>query len=268
VGRLEGKVALVTGAARGTGAATARLFAREGACVVLGDVRDELGREVAKEIGEAAGYRHLDVRSESDWRAAVGETVGRHGRLDVLVNNAAILLIRTLAETSREDLLSLVEVNQLGPYLGMRAVIEPMRAAGGGSIVNVSSSDGVKGMNGVSAYASTKWALRGITKSAAMELGRYRIRVNCVCPDSGNMEMSLPFLPAGIDAEAAQAASADKILAAPPGYRMADRIEDVARVILFLASDESRTTTGADFVIDGGISAGYVQPGIAGAEQP
>jgi 3alpha(or 20beta)-hydroxysteroid dehydrogenase len=268
VGRLEGKVALITGAARGTGAATARLFAREGARLLLGDVRDDLGREVAKQIGGAAHYRHLDVRSEADWRDAVGEAVARHGGLDVLVNNAAILLIRALAETSGDDLLRLVEVNQLGPYLGMRAVIEPMRARGGGSIVNVSSSDGIKGMNGVSAYASTKWALRGITRSAAMELGRHRIRVNCVCPEAGNMEMSLPFLPAGIDAEAAQGASADKILAAPEGYTMADRMLDVARAILFLASDESRTTTGADFVIDGGITAGYIQPGIAGAEAP
>ena len=266
MGRLDGKVALITGAARGTGAATARLFAREGARVVLGDVLDDPGREVAKSIGAAAIYLHLDVRSEADWRAAVADTVQRCGRLDVLVNNAAILLIRALADTSREDVLRLVEVNQLGPYLGMRAAIEPMRAVGGGSIVNVSSSDGVKGMNGVSAYASTKWALRGITKSAAMELGRHRIRVNCVCPESGNMEMSLPFLPPGIDPEAAQRATADRVLRAPSGYRMADRIDDVARMILFLASDESRTTTGADFVVDGGLSAGWVQAGIAGGD--
>jgi 3alpha(or 20beta)-hydroxysteroid dehydrogenase len=263
--RLAGKVALITGSARGTGAATARMFAREGAQVVLGDVLDERGAAVAKEIGAAAAYRHLDVRSESDWKAAVSATVERHGRIDVLVNNAAILLIRTLAETSRDDLLRLVEVNQLGPYLGIRAVIEPMRAGGGGSIVNVSSSDGVKGMNGVSAYASTKWALRGITKSSAVELGRYGIRVNCVCPEAGSTEMSAPFIPAGVDVPAAQQASADRILRAPAGYAVADRIDDVARMILFLASDESRTTTGADFIVDGGITAGYVQPGIAGA---
>ena len=182
MGRLEGKTALVTGAARGTGAAIARLFAEEGARVMLSDVRDESGRAIVAEIGDAATYRHLDVRREDEWSAAVEALLADFGKLDILVNNAARLIIKSMLDTTAEDLLRLVEVNQLGPYLGIRAVTKPMRDAGGGSIVNVCSTDGVKGMNGVSAYASTKWALRGITKAAAMELARDGIRVNAVCP--------------------------------------------------------------------------------------
>ncbi|MCH2172717.1 SDR family oxidoreductase [Myxococcota bacterium] len=265
-GRLAGKAALVTGAARGTGAAIARLFASEGARVMLADVRDEAGRAVADEIGEAAVYRHLDVRLEADWAAAVEAALEAFGRLDILVNNAARLIIKAMVDTTPEEVLELVEVNQLGPYLGIRAVTPSMRAAGGGSIVNVCSSDGVKGMNGVTAYASTKWALRGITKSAAMELARHAIRVNAVCPEAGNFEMSAPFLGEGVDPQQAAEANAGQLLRPPPGYSMHDHILDVARTVLFLASDECPTATAADFVVDGGLTAGYIQPGIPGAD--
>jgi 3alpha(or 20beta)-hydroxysteroid dehydrogenase len=264
MGRLDGKVALVTGAARGTGAAIARLFVAEGARVLLGDVRDEDGQAVADALGDAARFQHLDVRREADWRAAIAAVVERWERLDVLVNNAAILMIRGIEETGPEDLTRIFEVNQLGPYLGIRAAIAPMKQGGGGSIVNVASTDGVKGMNGVSAYASTKWALRGITKSAAMELARHRIRVNAVCPEAGNPEMSAPYLPEGVDPQRAAEANASRLLLPPEGYRMADHVMDVARTVLFLASDDCPTATAADFIVDGGRTAGYIEAGIPG----
>jgi len=157
-------------------------------------------------------------------------------------------------------------VNQLGPFLGIASVAAPMRANGGGAIVNVASSDGIKGMNGVVAYASTKWALRGITKAAAMELARDGIRVNAVCPEAGNPEMSAPFLPPAIDVRRAAEANIGRLLRPPAGYSLDDHVRDVARAVLFLASDECPTATAADLVIDGGLTAGYLQPGLPGAE--
>jgi 3alpha(or 20beta)-hydroxysteroid dehydrogenase len=267
MGRLQDKVAIVTGSARGTGAAIARLFVEEGARVLVSDVRDELGEKLASELGRSAVYRRLDVRREADWQAAVDDIRSRFGgRIDVLVNNAAILKIAAIADTGPEDLTALFEVNQLGPFLGIRAVAPVMREQGGGSIVNLASSDGVKGMNGVVGYASTKWALRGITRAAAIELARHRIRVNAVCPEAGSPEMSAPFLPEGIDPVAAAEHNADSLLRSPEGYTIEDRIRDVARAVLFLASDDCPTATAADIVIDGGLTAGYRQAGIPGYE--
>jgi 3alpha(or 20beta)-hydroxysteroid dehydrogenase len=262
---MEGKVAIVTGAARGTGAAVARLFAAEGARVVVSDVRHALGEAVAASIGEAAIYQPLDVSLAEEWDAAVARTLEAFGKIDVLVNNAAVLHIGPLAETTPDVVERLFRVNQLGPLLGIRTVAAPMRENGGGSIVNVASSDGVKGMNGVVAYASTKWALRGITKAAAMELARDRIRVNAVCPEAGNHEMTAPFLPEGIDAERAAGYNLGRLLPPPPGYTLEDHLRDVARAVLFLASDDCPTATAADVVIDGGLTAGYVQPGLPGS---
>jgi len=265
--RLQDKVAIVTGAARGTGAAIARLFVEEGARVLVSDVRDELGEELVRELDGSAAYRHLDVRREADWQAAVDDARTRFGgRIDVLVNNAAILKIAAIGDTSPEELTALFEVNQLGPFLGIRAVAPVMREQGGGSIVNLASSDGVKGMNGVVGYASTKWALRGITRASAMELARHRIRVNAVCPEAGNPEMSAPYLPEGVDPAVAAEYNADGLLRSPEAYTFEDRIRDVARAVLFLASDDCPTATAADIVIDGGLTAGYRQPGIPGYE--
>ena len=266
VGRLDGKVAIVTGAARGTGEAIARLFVEEGARVVLGDVRDDAGEAVAKSLGDGAAYRHLDVSEPGDWAAAVADTVARFGGLDVLVNNAAVLKIASIEETSAEDLTRLFRVNQLGPFLGIQAVAPVMRERGGGAIVNIASSDGVKGMNGVVGYASTKWGVRGVTKAAAMELAKSRIRVNAICPEAGNPDMSAPFLPEGVDPTFAAEYNADQLLLAPEGYRMTDRVMDVARATVFLASDECPTATATDFVIDGGLTAGYLQAGLPGAK--
>src|SRR5262245_41526428 len=201
MGRLDGKVAIVTGAARGTGAAIARLFVREGARVVLADVRDELGAGVARELGTPAHFVHLDVASEADWQRGVGETLARFGRLDVLVNNAAVLHLAAIADTTSDDFLRVVRVNQLGTFLGIRAASGPMRDGGGGSIVNVASVDALRGQNGVAAYASSKWAVRGLTRVAAIELGRHGIRVNTVCPEAGSPHMIEPYMPPGVAVE-------------------------------------------------------------------
>ncbi len=266
MGRMDGKTCIVTGAAQGTGAVIAELFVQEGATVILGDVQDVAGEATAARLGARAAFCHLDVSEEADWADVVESTLAVHGRIDALVNNAGILKIASIEDTTPDDLLRLVKVNQLGPFLGIRAVAGPMKTAGGGSIVNVVSSDGVKGMNGVAAYASTKWGLRGITKSTAMELARHRIRVNAVCPEAGSAEMSAPYLPDGVDPVFAAEFNLKQRLKPPKGYRLADHIGDVARMVLFLASDECPTATAGDFVIDGGMTAGYVQAGLPGSD--
>lgn len=264
MGRLDGKSALVTGASRGTGAATARLFVAEGARVVLADVSDAGGEALARELGGAARYVHLDVSSEDDWRRAVDFTTTALGGLDVLVNNAAVLHLAALEDTTAEACERLFRVNQLGTFLGIRSAVAPMRAAGRGSIVNVSSIDGLAGKNGVAAYAATKWAVRGLTKVAAVELGRYGIRVNAVCPEAGSGDMLRPYLPEGVDPELVLARQ-QPLLATQKGRTIAERMGDVARMIAFLASDESASCTGADFAVDGGNSAGRIVRGAPGA---
>jgi 3alpha(or 20beta)-hydroxysteroid dehydrogenase len=262
-GRLAGKVAIVTGAARGTGAAVARRFAAEGARVVVADVLEEAGAAMAASLGEAGWFQRLDVSDERDWARGVEEVLRRCGRLDVLVNNAAVLHMAPLVETTPEDFLRVVRVNQLGTFLGVRAVVEAMRAAGGGSIVNVSSVDGLRGQNGVVAYASTKWAVRGITRVAALELGRFGIRVNAVCPEAGSADMVAPYLPPGVDAEQVLP-HMQPALAYQRTRPLAELLDDVANVILFLASDESRSCTGSDFPCEGGNTAGRIVKGVAG----
>jgi len=263
-GKLDGKVALVTGSARGTGEATARLFAEEGARVAIADVLEERGRAVAKELGDAALFVSLDVGSESAWEQAVSGVVGELGRLDVLVNNAAILHIAAIEETTLESYERVVRVNQTGTFLGMRAVIEPMRQAGRGSIVNISSVDGLRGQNGLIAYASSKWAVRGMTRVAAIEFGRFGIRVNAVCPEAGSGEMIAPYIPEGVDVEKVVPLGQPR-LSTQKERSLADLIGDVARMVLFLASDESASCTGADFPVDGGNTAGRRRGGMPGA---
>ena len=257
--RLEGKVALVTGAARGTGEQIARMFAGEGARVVLADVAEEAGRAVAKQIGDSAHFVRLDVSDEAGWQQAVAETRERFGKLNVLVNNAGLLHIASLVKTTQEAFDRLYRVNQLGPFLGMKAAAPALAAAGGGSIVNIASIDALSAKNGIVAYAGTKWALRGMTRVAALELGRLGIRVNTVCPEVGGPAMRAPYVPAGIDPE--------KILAYAHGVIPYNRkrepvelIRDVARMALFLASDESLSCTGADYAVDAGGTAGKLEP--------
>jgi len=244
-GRLAGKVALISGAARGQGAAEARLFAAEGAAVVLGDLLDAAGLALAKEIGDRAAYLHLDVTREEAWRSAVELARSRFGRLDVLVNNAGILRVGPIETLPLEDFEEVLRVNAIGCFLGMKTVIPPMREAGGGSIVNISSIAGLRGRPGVVSYVASKWAIAGMTKSAALELGSLGIRVNSVHPGA----IDTPMI-SGPNFEAAREAH----LAALPIPRVGVP-EDVAALVLFLASDESAYCTGAEFVVDGGATA-------------
>jgi 3alpha(or 20beta)-hydroxysteroid dehydrogenase len=252
MGRLDGKVALITGAVGGQGAVEARLFVAEGARVVLADVIDEPGRKLAVELGAAARYEHLDVASERDWTRVMAALMAAHGRLDVLVNNAGILRTAPLEHTSLDDYMAVIRVNQVGVFLGMRAAVEPMRASGGGSIVNISSNAGLQGVQGVVGYVASKWAVRGMTKTAALELGRYGIRVNSVHP--GPVDTPMIAIPEF------ESVDRDGLYRSLPIPRMA-RPEEIARLVLFLASDESSYSTGSEFIADGGISAGLPQAG-------
>jgi len=250
---LENKICLVTGAARGVGAVIATRLAAAGATVVVSDVNDAPGQALAATIG--GSFRHLDVTSESEWQATAGALIADHGRLDVLVNNAAVLHMGNVANTTPEQMLRLLDVNAVGAFRGIRAFAAPMRAAGGGSIVNVGSIDSLHGHNGLTAYCASKWAMRGMTKSAALELGRDGIRVNLVCPASGNPEM---FTPWGTQLAAAAGEIQHYLQdrAIPRGGEMAE----LADAVLFLASDLSRYCTGIDLPVDGGFTAGCFTP--------
>jgi 3alpha(or 20beta)-hydroxysteroid dehydrogenase len=263
MGRLDGKLAIVTGAARGIGAETARVFLREGARVLLGDVRDEQGEKLAAELGPGALYRRLDVRREEDWAAALAAARERFGPPHVLVNNAAILEVATIEETSRARLAELIEVNLIGPFLGTQAVLPALREAGGGSIVNVASIDALEGEVGVAGYAASKWGLRGFTKCAALELGRYGIRVNAVHPGGGNPEMREPAV-RRVQEELARGARIDFSGAPRRPLGRSATLTEIANVILFLASDESSFCSGGDFAVDGAFTAGHIVPGAPG----
>jgi len=255
--RLDGKVALISGAARGLGQAQARLFEAEGAKVMIGDLRDAEGEAVAKEIGAGAIYQHLDVTSEQDWAAAVAAATGTFGRLDVLVNNAGIAEAAPLAEMTLESWRRVIDVNQTGVFLGMRAVIEAMTASGGGSIVNVSSIDGMIGMDGIISYVASKWAVRGMTKTAARELARHGIRVNSIHPGFVPTQLAVEDESLLEPIQGLIRSHAERL--APMGR--AGKPEEIARLALFVASDESSYSTGSEFVADGGLVAGYPPPG-------
>lgn len=252
-GRLAGKVALITGAARGQGEAEARRFAAEGARVVLADVLDTEGEAVAADIGSTARYVHLDVAREDDWAAAMA-VVAEIGPLSVLVNNAAILRFTSLADTTLEDYLQVVMVNQVGTFLGMRAAIAPMTDAGGGSIVNISSIDGIGSKNSLVAYSSSKGAIRSMTKTAALELGQFGIRVNSVHPGG-------VFTPMNGDISKEMFDAAHRQLA----LQRSAMPDEIASMVLFLASDEASYCTGGEFVVDGGWLAGDINPFLPGA---
>jgi len=257
MGRLDGKVALVSGAARGMGRAEAELFAAEGAKVAVCDVRDDEARAVAEGIGADALFLTLDVTSEAGWAEAVEATTDAFGRLDVLVNNAGIAESAPLVEMSLESYQRVIDVNQTGVFLGMRAVVEPMTEAGGGSIINISSIDGLIGMNNIISYVASKWAVRGMTKTAAMELAPRGIRVNSIHP--GFIHTSL-----AVEDEShleATHALLDKHTARLAPMGRTGEPEEIARLALFLASDESSYSTGSEFVADGGLVAGYPSPG-------
>ncbi|WP_370413319.1 SDR family NAD(P)-dependent oxidoreductase [Streptomyces fradiae] len=249
MGKLDGRVVVITGAARGQGEQEARLFAAEGAKVVLGDVLDAPGEALAKELGEErAAYVHLDVTREADWAGAVAVAKDRFGRIDGLVNNAGILRFNELVSTPLEEFQALVQVNQVGCFLGIKSVAPEIGAAGGGTIVNTASYTGLTGMAGVGAYAATKHAVLGLTRVAALELAPRGIRVNAVCPGAIDTAMSNPE---GVD----PAATAELYRGLVPLGRIG-RPEEVAALALFLTADDSSYITGQPFVIDGGWLAG------------
>lgn len=246
MGRVDGKVVLISGGARGQGAHEAALLIDEGANVMIGDIRQEEGSAVATRLGDRCRYVPLDVTDESDWERAVDATLDTWGRLDVLVNNAGIVDMTPIEDTTREAYERIIAVNQTGTFLGMRSVIDAMKD-NGGSIINISSTAGLMGVPGVMAYSASKWAVRGMTKSAALELARYGIRVNSVHPGVIDTDMVRDPNVNSHDADAACAKFPIPRIGRP---------EECANMVLFLASDESSYSTGAEFVLDGGYTVG------------
>jgi 3alpha(or 20beta)-hydroxysteroid dehydrogenase len=242
--RLAGKTAIITGGARGQGEAEVRRFVAEGANVVIADLLDEPGAQLAAELGPNATYLHTDVTQEADWAKAVA-TAEAYGPLNVLVNNAAIHWVRPIEFETAEGLEKMWRVNALGPFLGMKAVLEPMRRAGGGSIVNISSTAGMLGYAYHGAYGHTKWALRGLSKVAAVEFGESGIRVNSVHPGPIKTTMLPDYENPAVD---------ERFRRLPAGR--AGEASEVAALVLFLASDESNFITGMEHIIDGGSTAG------------
>jgi 3alpha(or 20beta)-hydroxysteroid dehydrogenase len=247
MGRLDGKVALISGGARGQGADAARRFVAEGARVGIGDILDDEGKALAQELGDAGAYVHLDVTSEGDWTAAVADTEQAFGRLDVLLNNAGILAFGKLEDSSLDDYMRIINVNQVGVFLGMKSVVPAMKRAGGGSIINISSVEGLRGLPRLTAYSASKFAVRGMTKSAAVELGRHKIRVNSVHPGFIDTPMTRAQGLEGVDV--------DKLFESGVPLRRAGTTDDIVNMVLFLASDEASYCTGAEFIVDGGATS-------------
>ncbi|WP_455360854.1 SDR family NAD(P)-dependent oxidoreductase [Streptomyces sp. SYSU K21746] len=256
MGKLDGRVVVITGAARGQGEQEARLFVAEGARVLLGDVLDEQGTAVAKELGDAARYVHLDVSREDDWAAAVAAARESFGRIDGLVNNAGILRFNELVATPLEEFQQVVQVNQVGAFLGMKTVAPEIEAAGGGTIVNTASYTALSGMAFVGSYAATKAAIVGLTRVAAMELAGRGIRVNAMCPGAIDTPMSNPAQLDPTADPAETSAALDELYKKLVPLGRVGQPEEVARLALFLSCADSSYITGQPFVIDGGWLAG------------
>ena len=249
--RFENRTVIVTGGARGMGASHARGFIAEGANVVIADVVDQEGQSLVDELGGRAIFSRLDVTSEADWAATVTAAENAFGPVSVLVNNAGIVHFARIADTEPADWSRVIDINLTGTYLGIRALVSSMRKAGGGAIVNISSGAGMSGAFGLGAYVASKWGVRGLTKTAALELARDKIRVNSIHPGATRTTMA-----AQPDVEAVMAASV-KHLAVP---RIAEP-EELTRLVLFVASDEASFSTGSEFIADGGALLGPVPDG-------
>lgn len=241
MGQLEGKRIIITGAAQGMGAVHARLFVEAGARVVLTDLQAEAGAKLANELGKNAHFVSQDVTQESDWENVVGEAKKRLGGIDGLVNNAAIWWTKPVVDEDRERFRKMLDVNVIGTWLGIRAVVPAMREAGGGSIVNLSSIAGTRGIPEHGAYGASKWAVRGLSKVAAAELGQWNIRVNTVHP--GAVEGTGMFLVPESEFE--------NLFQAQP-LRRPGRREEISGLVMFLLSDQSSYVTGHEHVVDGG----------------
>ena len=237
MGRVDDKVAIITGGAQGMGAADARMLVAEGAKVVIADILDEPGQALADELGDAARYVHLDVSDEDQWQAAVEAAITAFGKVNVLVNNAGIVQVAPLKSLDVDKWNRVLAVNLTGAMLGIKAVLGPMKDAGGGSIINVSSIEGMRGASWVHSYVASKWGLRGLTKSAALELAPDNIRVNSLHPGFIRTPMTKHF--------------PDDMVGTPLGRP--GKPEEVATFVVFLASDESSFSTGSEFVVDGGL---------------
>ena len=262
-GRLVGKVALITGAARGIGAAAAERYLEEGASVMLSDRREDEGRALSERLGERfagrAAFAPLDITDEAAWQQAVAATESAFGGLDVLVNNAGMIRVASLEDTDLATFRKVVETNLIGAFLGIKAVLEPMSRtgsrtgtrsgsrSGGGSIINFSSVQGLEGREGLAAYSSSKFGVRGLTKTSAIELGPKGIRVNAVIPGPTRTRMT--------ERKGWKDEDYDEVYGGYPLGRMAQASE-VAEVVVFLGSEESSFCTGGDFVVDGGVSVG------------
>ncbi|MFD1124284.1 glucose 1-dehydrogenase [Lentilactobacillus raoultii] len=243
MGKLDDKVAIITGASQGMGASHAKLFINEGAKVVITDINEEKGQQLAKTLGDNALFVKQDVSSEADWQKVIQTTLDHFGKLDILVNNAGISFNKSLEEITVDDYLKIFKINQLSVFLGTKYAAEAMKKNGSGSIVNISSMNGLVG--GAVGYTDTKFAVRGLTKAAALQLAHDGIRVNSVHPGV----ISTPMIHQG-DSEAVIKEFAKAI----PLQRVAEP-EEVSKMVLFLASDDSSYSTGSEFVIDGGMTA-------------
>ncbi len=249
MGKLDGQVALISGAARGQGEAQARLFAREGAAVALGDVLEEDGQRVAESINDSGGqamFQKLDVTEITSWQSMVDETVAQFGRLDIVINNAGIARFKMIEDSTLQEYLEVIQINQVGVWLGMQTAIPALKDAGGGCIINTSSTAGLEGYAGLGAYVSSKFAVRGMTKVAAQELGKYNIRVNSVHPGP----IDTPMIR---DPQLARREEGDMSMNGP--IPRVGHVDEVAAMMLFIAADATYST-GSEFVIDGGITAG------------
>lgn len=258
MGKLAGKVAIVTGGARAMGEATVRLFVEEGAHVIIADVLAEEGVALARSLGRAAVFSRLDVSDEVGWQATADEALRRFGAIDVLVNNAGILKFAALVDTTLADFQRILNVNLGGCFLGMRTVAPLMMQRGRGAIVNISSIDGMKGANSIGAYAASKWGVRGLTKVAALEFGHRGVRVNSIHPGGVDTPMGNPR---GLNAE-----DMAPFYKSVPLQRVGQPIE-VARASLFLASDDASYINGAELTVDGGWTAGHYYAGYPGAPE-
>lgn len=243
--RLAGKVAIVTGGAMGQGAGICRAYVAEGAKVVIADVADDVGLLLKEELGAAAHFAHLDVSDQAAWTALVDDTVERFGPVSILANNAGILRFGSVEKMPIDEVELLFRVNQLGCWLGMQSVVPSMKANGGGAIINASSTEGLGGMANTVAYGATKFAIRGMTKGASHELGKYNIRVNSVHP--GMIDTPMTRVHGG---DVAMEYGASKI-----PLRRVGHPEDVAPLYVFLGSEESSYINGAEIAIDGGVTA-------------